>query len=211
MKKIPDYAHKKSSHKKLLLLMIFVCNRYECRLKGLSTKNQYGFISYFTFHFFRLDSIVMAVIYLVYLVILIFNKKVESLATAVVHFFESRCCRGSTCLVTGGDESLPPDSEKRNLVNQMALGSSYTNSKDDDKARDKSFMAPQYIPIEGAVKEEIPMESPASQSKTDSQSQNEDDNESSTVEDKSTKGKLPTLLKHTNTLTNGIVEAQTQL
>ena len=146
----------------------------------------------------------MAVIYLVYLVILIFNKRMESLATAVVHFFESRCCPGSTCLVTGGDDSLPPDSEKRNLVNQMALGSSYTNSKNGDKTKDKSFMTPQYTPIEGAIKEEIPMESPASQSNTDSPSQNDDDDdkESSTVEDKSTKGKLLTLLKYPNTFIN---------
>ena len=163
------------------------------------------FFFYFTFvilSFFRLDSILMAVIYLVYLVILIFNKRMESLATAVVHFFESRCCPGSTCLVTGGDDSLPPDSEKRNLVNQMALGSSYTNSKNDDKTKDKSFMTPQYTPIEGAIKEEIPMESPASQSKTDSQSQNgdEDDKESNTVEDKSTKGNLCALLKHLKSL-----------
>ena len=163
--------------------------------------------------FFRLDSILMAVIYLVYLVILIFNKRMESLATAVVHFFESRCCPGSTCLVTGGDDSLPPDSEKRNLVNQMALGSSYTNSKNDDKTKDKSFMTPQYTPIEGAIKEEIPMESPASQSKTDSQSEDgdEDDKESSTVEDKSTKGKLCTLVKHLNIFINRRINTHSEM
>ena len=155
----------------------------------------------------------MAVIYLVYLVILIFNKRMESLATAVVHFFESRCCPGSTCLVTGGDDSLPPDSEKRNLVNQMALGSSYTNSKNDDKTNDKSFMTPQYTPIEGAIKEEIPMESPASQSTTDSQSQDgdEDDKESSTVEDKSTKGKLCTLVKHLNIFINRRINTHSEM
>ena len=64
-------------------------------------------------------------------------------------------------------------------------------------------MTPQYTPIEGAIKEEIPMESPASQPKAESQSQNEDVNESSTVEDKSTKGKLPTLMKHINIVING--------
>ena len=121
----------------MLLLMIFACNGYVGEMDSLIKSNTVS--SHILLFIFRLDSIAMAVIYLVYLIILIFNKRMESLATAVVHFFESRCCRGSTCLATGGDESLPPDSEKRNLVNQMALGSSYTNSKDDDKAKDKSF------------------------------------------------------------------------
>ncbi len=110
----------------------------------------------------------MVVVYILYLVVLFFNKSVAACATKVVNFFESHCCPGSTCLTTGQDDSLPADSEKRNLVNQMATGSSYMGT--DDLAKDKSFSTPQYTPVEGSVKEDIPMknkesEEPASESK----------------------------------------------
>ena len=119
----------------------------------------------------------------------------ESFATKVVNFFESHCCPGSTCLVTAGDDdTLPPDSEKRNLVNQMTLASSYTKSKEDGKH--KSFTSPEYTPVEGDVKEEIPLENQASpESVKDSKSQDGGGNaqDSGTTDNRDAPSKLCTM------------------
>ena len=114
----------------------------------------------------------------------------ESLATHIVHFFESRCCPGSTCLVTKtDDDSSPPDSERRNLVNQMALATTYTKSKDEEKEKDKSFMTPEYTPIEGNIQEDIPMENKASDA--EQEANNEDGDRS---KEKHSKGEMILLL-----------------
>ena len=86
------------------------------------------------------------VAYVLYILLLAFNKQAEALATKVVVFFESHWCPGSACLRTGGNE----DSEKKNLVNQMALSSSYTQPEDSkDKEKDSPLKA-SYTPLDGA-------------------------------------------------------------
>ncbi len=130
----------------------------------------------------------MMIAYALYILLLAFNKQAEALVTKLVVFCESNWCPGSACLLTGGKE----DGEKKNLVNQMALSSSYTQPEGSkDKEKDSPLKA-SYTPLYEAG-EDIAMQETSSKSDLkDEPPDDNDEKEHGSTEDK--KGEFYTMV-----------------